>query len=133
MLAVCEGGNDAAAVLVVALVIGAWALVAALVVRAARDQRERLVLIAVILASGLTGPAILFGLLNGLDGDNDQLPEIIATLLLPGLIAAGVAVGMRAAHAARAFFLAFWGAIFLVGAYLVLVISLLAIGTACLS
>lgn len=133
MLAVCEGGNDAAALLVVALVIGAWALVAALVIRAARDHRERLVLIAVTLASGLTGPVILFMLLNGLDGDNDQLPKIIITLLLPGLIAATVAVGMRAAHPARAFFLALWGAVFLVGAYLVLVISLLAIGTACLS
>lgn len=90
-------------------------------------------LIAVTLASGLTGPRILFMLLNGLDSGNDQLPKIITTLLLPGLIAAGVAVGMRAAHAARAFFLAFWGAIFLVGAYVVLMLSALTIGTACLS
>lgn len=133
MLAVCGGGSDAAALLVTALVVAAWILVAVRVIKSAHDRRERLVLIAVALASNLTGPAILFILLNGLDGDNDQLPKIIITLLLPGLIAASVAVGMRAARAAHAFFLALWGAVFIVGALIVLMISFLVIGSACWS
>jgi len=132
VLAVCGGGSDAAALLVMALALAAWVLVAVLVIKAARDRRERKVLVALTLVSGLTGPAILFGLLAGFSGDNDRLPEIVVTLLLPGLIAAGIAVGMQAAHAARAFFLAIWGAVFLPGAYIVLVISLLAIGSGCL-
>lgn len=133
MLAVCGGGSDAAALLVVALVVAAWILVAALVIRAAGDRRERKVLIAVALVSSLAGAAVLFGLLAGFDGDNDRLPEIVVTLLLPGLIAAGVATGTRAARAVPAFFLAFWGAVFLIGTYAVLVISLFAIGSGCLS
>ncbi len=69
---------------------------------------------------------------SGRPGDNTRLPEIVITLLLPGLIGACVAVYRKAAHAARAFLLAFWGADFLPGAYLMLVISFLAIGTGCL-
>jgi len=134
VLAVCGGGgNNAAALLVTALAIGTWILIAALVIRVARDRRERKVLIALALASILAGPAILFGLLAGFSGDNSRLLEIIVTLLLPVLIGACVAVGMRAADALRAFFLALWGAVFLIGAYAVLVIAFLAIGDGCWS
>ena len=129
MLAVCEGGSDAAALAVVALVVGAWALVAVLVIR---TVRERKVLVALTLLSSLAGPAILFGLLDGFSGDNDRLPEIVITLLLPGLIGACVAVGTRAAPAAHAFFLWLWGSLLLPGAYIVLVISILLLGTGCL-
>jgi len=122
-----------AALLVTALAIGAWILIAALVIRAARDRRERKALIALALVSSLAGPAILFGLLAGFSGDNSRLLEIILTLLLPGLIGACVAVGIRAADALRAFFLALWGAVFLVGAYAVLVFAFLAIGDGCWS
>jgi peptidoglycan/LPS O-acetylase OafA/YrhL len=133
VLAVCGGGgSDAAALLVVAVAVAAWILVAALVIRGASDHRERMVLIAVTLVSSLVGPTILFGLLGGLDGDNDQLPKIVIALLLPGLLGACVAVGRREAPVAHALFLAVWGAAFLVGAYIVLVISSLLVGTDCL-
>ena len=49
------------------------------------------------------------------------------------MIAACAAVGLRAAHAARAFFLALWGAVLLVAAYTVLVIAFLLVGTGCFS
>jgi hypothetical protein len=134
VLAVCGGGgSNVAALLLTALAIGAWILIAALVIRAARDRRERKALIALALVSSLAGPAILFGLLAGFSGDNSRLLEIIITLLLPGLIGACVAVVMRAADALRAFFLALWGAVFLVGAYAVLVLAFLAIGDGCWS
>ena len=132
MLAVCGGGgSDAAALFVVALAVAVWAGVAAVVIRMAQKRREREVLIALTLVSTLVGPAILFGLLDGFDGDNDRLPEIIITLLLPGMLAALVAVGLRAAHAALAFFLAIWGAVLLLGAYAVLVVALFLVGTGC--
>ncbi|HEX5928533.1 MAG TPA: hypothetical protein VFY48_03990 [Solirubrobacterales bacterium] len=134
MLAVCGGGgSDTAAAFVAALAVVAWGLVAALVIRTARDRRERAVLIALTLVSSLVGPAILFGLLAGFDGDNSRLLEVVVTLLLPGVIAAFAAVGLRAAHAARAFFLALWGAVLFVGAYAVLVISFFLVGTGCFS
>ena len=132
MLAVCGGGSDAVALLVVALAVVAWIWVAVLVIKGARDRRERKVLIAVALVSCLVGPAILFGLLAGLSGDSTRLPEIVIGLLLPGLIGACVAVFRKAARAASAFLLALWGAVFLPGAYLILVISFLALGTGCL-
>jgi hypothetical protein len=111
----------------------AWIAVAVVVIRAARDHRERNALIALALVSSLLGPAILFGLFAGLSGDNSRLLEVVVTLLLPGLIGACAAVGTRAASPARAFFLAIWGAVFLPGAYAVLVIAAFAIGTGCLS
>lgn len=132
MLAVCGGGgSDVAAMFVTALAVAAWTFVAVLVIRSVRDHRERIVLVALTLVSSLAGPAILFGFLNGVDGDNDQLPKIIATLLLPGLIGACAATGMRAAPATQAFFLALWGALFLVGAYIVLVFAFLLVGNGC--
>ena len=115
------------------LAVAAWIAVAVILIRAARDHRERNALIALALVSSLVGPAILFGLLAGFSGDNSRLLEIVITLLLPGLIGACVAVGTRAAHAARAFLLALWGVIFLPGAYIVLLVAAFAIGTGCLS
>jgi hypothetical protein len=131
VFAVCEGGSDVAALLVTVLVIAAWIWVTVLTIRGASDRRERKALIALVLVSSLLGPAILFGLLDGVEGDNDQLLEIIITLLLPGLIGACVVARMRMADAARAFFLALWAAVFLPGAYIVLVFSFLVIGSAC--
>jgi hypothetical protein len=133
VLAVCEGGSDAAVLIVVILAVGAWIGLGVVIIAAARDHRERNALIALALVSSLVGPAILFGLLAGISGDNSRLLEIVLTLLLPGLIGACLAVGMRAAHAARAFPLALWGVVFLPGAYIVLLIAAFAIGTACLS
>jgi hypothetical protein len=132
VLAVCGGGSDAAALLIVALAVAVWVGVVVLVVRTARDRREQIMLIAVTLVASTVGAGVLFGLLEGFDGDNEQLPVVILTLLLPGLAAAGIAVAMRLAHAGRAFFLALWGAIFIPSVYILLVISLLAIGSACL-
>jgi hypothetical protein len=133
VLAVCGGGSDAAALIVVVLAVVAWITGAVVVIRASRDRRERNALIALALVSSLLGPAILFGLLAGFSGDNSRLPEIVVTLLVPGLIGACAAAGTRAARPAHAFFLAIWGAVFLPGAYVVLVIAAFAIGTSCLS
>jgi uncharacterized membrane protein YjjP (DUF1212 family) len=133
VLAVCGGGSDGAALLVTGLVAGAWVLLALLVVKGAQDRRERITLIILALVSSVVGPAILFGLLDGFDGDNEHLPEGVITLLLPGFICACIAIATRKANAARAFFLVLWGAVFVPGAYVVLVIAALTIGTGCLS
>jgi hypothetical protein len=133
VLAVCGGGSDGAALLVAALVAGAWILLALLVIKVAEGRRERMALLVLALVSSTVGPAILFAFLDGFDGDNSQLPKVVIALLLPGAIAACVAIGTGRAHAARAFFLVLWGAVFVPGAYVVLVISALAIGTGCLS
>jgi hypothetical protein len=133
VLAVCEGGSNAAALLVVVIAVAAWVLLAVPAIRAAGDHRERNALIALALVSSLLGPAILFGLSAGFSGDNSRLLEIVLTLLLPGLIGASVAVGTRVARPALAFFIAIWGAVFLPGAYVLLVIAAFAIGTGCFS
>jgi hypothetical protein len=110
-----------------------WLLVVGAVVRAAGSRRERGVLIGLTLASVLVGPAILFGVHDGFSGSGDYLDDVVFALLIPGVIGAGVALGTGSVHPGRAFFVSVWGALFLVGGWFVLVISLLAIGSGCIS
>jgi hypothetical protein len=90
-------------------------------------------LIGLTLVSILAGPAILFGLFDGLSGSGDYVAEFVFALLVPGVIGAGVAFGTGSVHVGRAFFVSAWGALFLTGGWFVLVVAFLAVGTGCIS
>jgi hypothetical protein len=133
MLAVCGGGGSDVAAW--ALVVGAllvWVVGTVSIVRRARDKRERWLLITLLVVSIVLGPALLTAFYEGFFGDDGSVVKLILVLLIPGAIGAGIARWTQAGRGLWAFLASTWGALFLGGAYTVLLVAFLAVGTGCI-
>jgi hypothetical protein len=132
VLAVCgDGGSNAVALLVVAIVVVLWLLAVSAVIRATEDGSERALLIGLVLVSVLIGAGIFF-LPEGVSGNGDYLSRFFLALLIPGAIGVGAALLTRAAHVGRALFVSVCGALFLTGGAFLLLFASLLFGTGCL-
>jgi hypothetical protein len=131
MLAVCGGGgNDTLAVLLVLAVVAGWGLVAALVIRAGRDPRERLLLAGLLLAAIVIG-ALAFLVPEA--ASDDFVERAVIALVLTGATGLAAAWITRAAHPGRALFVSLWGSFFGPGGLMLLFVAALAVGTGCIS
>jgi hypothetical protein len=134
VLAVCGGGgSDVLALLIILGAIAIWAAGTVLIVRSARDERERLLLIALLFGSIVIGPALTAAYYNGLFGDDSSTGKLALVLAIPGAIGAGIALATRAAHGFRAFLISTWGAVFLLGLVVIALLAALVIGNGCLN
>ncbi|HEU5252528.1 MAG TPA: hypothetical protein VFU16_04270 [Solirubrobacterales bacterium] len=133
MLAVCGGGSNATAIVVILAAILIWLLVAYLVIRTGRDRDEQVLLVALLVISVLLGGGVFFGVQEGFSGSGDDLGKFVLSLLIAGAVGAGIALVIRGRGAVRAFVISSWGALFLTGGIYVLFIAFLGFGTGCLS
>jgi hypothetical protein len=134
VLAVCGGGgSDLLAWLIILGAIAIWVAVTVLIVRSARDWREKQLLIALLFGSIVIGPAPTAAYYNGLFGDDSSTGKLVLLLAIPGAIGAGIALATRSAHGFRAFLISTWGAVFLLGLAVVSLFAALVIGNGCLN
>ncbi len=134
MLAVCGGGgSEVLAWLIIISAIAVWIAGTVLIVRSARDKKEKRLLIALLIGSIVLGPALVAAYYHGYFGDDSSTGKVALLLLVPGAIGAGIAVASGAAHGFRAFVASTWGAVFLLGFGAVSIIAALAIGNGCLN
>jgi CDP-diglyceride synthetase len=134
VLAVCGGGvSDALAWLIILAAISVWIAGTALIVRSARDKREKRLLIALLISSIVIGPALTAAYYGDLFGNDSGTGKLALLLTIPGAIGAGIASATRAAHGFRAFLISTWGAVFLLGLTFVAIFAALGVGTGCLN
>ena len=115
-----------------AVAVAIWIGVATLIVKAARDRRERRLLIGLLILFAVIGPLVIAAYYHGLFGSDDSLGKLALLMLIPPAIAAIVAQASGAGHGFRAFLASAMGSIFLIGAAIVLLIAALTVGGACL-
>jgi hypothetical protein len=133
VLAVCGGGgNDAAALILAIVVFALWAAAVWAMTWVNTEAEERSHLILLLCFSGLIGGLIFF-LPIGVFGDDDYLGRFFLALLVPMGIGLGAALWSRRFGAGRALGVSCAGAIFAPGGLILLLIAGLAIGTGCLS
>jgi hypothetical protein len=133
LLADCNGGgNNLVAWVVILIAFSAWALVTVLVVRKARDERERYLLLGLLFGSILLTPLIIYGFYSGLVGSDGNVAKLVPLLVIPSVIGVGIAHRTRAAHRGRAFFISAWGTFLIPYGMSVLFFAAFAIGTGCL-
>jgi hypothetical protein len=134
VLAVCGGrGSDLLAWLIILGAISVWVAGTVLIVRSARDKREKRLLIALLIGSIVIGPALIAAYYHGLFGDDSSTGKLALLLVIPGAIGVGIALATRAAHGSRAFLISTWGAVFLIGLAFVSFFAAVAIGNGCLN
>lgn len=134
MLAVCDGGgSDLLAWVVILGAIAVWVAGTVLIIKSARDSREKQLLIVLLVGSIVLGPALTAAYYGGLFGDDSSTAKLAVVLAMPGAIGAGIAFATGAAHGLRAFLISTWGAVFLLGLALVAILAALAIGNGCLN
>lgn len=134
MLAVCGGGgSDLLAWLIILGAISVWVAGTGLIVRSARDKREKRLLVALLIGSIVIGPALTAAYYHGLFGDDSSTGKLALLLVIPGAIGVGIALATRAAHGFRAFLISTWGAVFLLGLAFVAFFAAVAIGNGCLN
>jgi uncharacterized membrane protein len=119
--------------LVILAAIAVWVAGTVLIVRSARDKREKRLLIALLVGSIVLGPALTAAYYGGLLGDDSSTGKLALLLVIPGAIGAGIATATRAAHGFRAFLISTWGALFLLGLAFVAIFAALGIGNGCLN
>ena len=135
MLVACESGGGGSGVVggLVALAVLAICLAVTIpIFKAARDETERRLLLGLLIGSMVLGPLIIAAFYAGLFGEDGNVGKLAVLLLMPGALGAAIAHRTRAAHAARAFLVSTWGAVFLVGAGVILFIVALTVGGACI-
>jgi hypothetical protein len=133
LLADCNGGgSDLAASLVVVVAFSAWLLVAALVLRAARSDKERYLLLGLLVGTILLTPLIISAFYSGLFGSDGDTGKLALLLLLPSVIGLGIAHWTRTAHVVRALFIAVWGTILIPLGIYVAFFAAFGIGNGCL-
>lgn len=137
MLLACGTGGVGAGGVVLTYAIGAlavaiWVAFAVLVVKTARDRRERRMLIGLLILFVGIGPLVIAAFYAGFFGSDDSTGKLALIMAIPPVIAAGVAQASGAGHGFRAFLVSAWGSVFLIGAGMVLFIAALTVGGACL-
>jgi hypothetical protein len=115
-----------------ALAMAIWLGVAGLIIRTARDRRERHLLIGLLVLFVVIGPLVIAAYYDGLFGSDDSIGKLALIMLVPPAIAAVVAQASGAGHGLRSFLVSAWGSVFLIGAGIVLLIAALTVGGACL-
>jgi len=115
-----------------ALAVAIWLAVAGLIVRTARNRRERRLLIGLLVLFVVIGPLVIAAYYDGLFGTDDSVGKLALIMLIPPAIAAVVAQASGAGHGLRSFLVSAWGSVFLIGAGIVLLIAALTVGGACL-
>lgn len=134
MLLACGSDGEGSAVLAWLIALGAlsiWAAGTVLIIKSARDRKEKRLLVALLVGSIVLGPALIAAYYQGFFGDDSSTGKLAVVLLVPGAIGAGIAIATRAGHGLRAFLASTWGAIFLGGAGTILFIAAI-VGGACL-
>jgi hypothetical protein len=109
-----------------------WLVVAGLIVRTARDRRERRLLIGLLVLFVVIGPLVIAAYYHGLFGSDASVGKLALLMLIPPAIAAGAVQASRTGHGFRSFLISAWGSIFLIGVGLVLLFAALTVGGACL-
>jgi hypothetical protein len=133
VLAVCGGGgNDVAAWLIVLAAFLVWVAGTVLIVKSARDKKEKRLLIALLIVSIPLGPALIAAFYDGVFGSDADFGKLVLLLLVPGAIGAGIALFTRAGHGLRAFLASTWGVIFIGGVGMIMFFAALAAGGGCL-
>jgi hypothetical protein len=135
VLLACGDTGVAGAVLtygIGALAVAIWAGVAALIVRTARDRRERRLLIALLILFVVIGPLVIAAYYHGLFGSDASYGKLALIMLIPPAIAAIAAQASGAGHGFKSFLVSAWGSVFLIGAGIVFLIAALTVGGACL-
>ena len=133
MLAVCGGGgSDVAAWLIVLAALLAWVTGTVLIVRSARDKKEKRLLIALLVVSIPLGPALIAAFYDGVFGSDSDFGKLVLVLLVPGAIGAGIALYTRAGHGLRAFLASTWGVIFIGGVGMIMFFAAFVVGGGCL-
>jgi len=112
--------------------VAVWVALAALIVKTARDRRERRLLIGLLILFVVIGPLVIAAFYAGYFGSDDSLGKLALLMLVPPAIAAVVVQASGAGHGLRALLVSAWGSIFLIGAGTVLFIAALTVGGACL-
>ncbi len=135
MLLACGDGSAGGAVLtwvIGALAVAVWLFVAGLIVRTARDRRERRLLIVLLVLFVVIGPLVIAAYYGGLFGSDESFGKLMLLMPIPPAIAAVVVQVSGAGHGFRSFLISAWGSIFLIGATAVLLIAAFTVGGACL-
>jgi hypothetical protein len=130
VLAVCEGGDDTAAVIVSLIVLAVWLSITATIIRG-EDTQRRSLLIALFVMAVLLGAASYFLGSRSLDeyfGIRSLFP-----LLGAGAIAVIAARLTPALGSGRALAVALLGGLLMPGGLIVLIFASFAIGSACFS
>ncbi|HSS41884.1 MAG TPA: hypothetical protein VLK37_04955 [Solirubrobacterales bacterium] len=117
---------------IAALAVAIWVAVAVVIVKTARDRRERRLLIGLLILFVVIGPLVIAAYYAGLFGSYAGLGKLALIMLIPPAIAGVVAQASGAGHGLRSFLVSAWGSIFLIGAVAVLLIAAFTVGGACL-
>jgi hypothetical protein len=90
------------------LAVAIWIAVATLIVRAARDRRERRLLIGLLFMFVVIGPLVIAAYYGGLFGSDASLGKLALIMLIPPAVAAVVAQISGAGHGFRSFLVSAW-------------------------
>jgi hypothetical protein len=136
LLACAESGEGGSAFgwLITIVVLAAWILVTALILRKVRDRTERRLLLGLLIGSIVLGPLIVAAYYAGPFGSDSSIAELALFLMIPGAIGALIAHLTGRANPLRAFLISLWGAVFLssAGLFLFLIAVILGGGTVCM-
>ncbi|HKF82965.1 MAG TPA: hypothetical protein VKB23_08405 [Solirubrobacterales bacterium] len=125
-------GGVALAWAIGALAVAIWVAVAVVIVKTARDRRERRLLIGLLVLFVVIGPLVIAAYYYGLFGSNASLGKLALIMLIPPAIAAVAVQASGFGHGFRSFLVSAWGSIFLIGAGTVLLLAALTVGGPCL-
>jgi hypothetical protein len=126
------GGNATVGWLITLVVFASMFAVTALIIGTGRDRTERRLLLGLLIGSIVLGPLIIAAFYHGVFGDDSNGWKLAALLLVPGALGAAIAHRTKAAHSGRAFLVSTLGAVFLIGAGVILLFIALTIGNGCL-
>jgi len=112
--------------------VAIWVAVAVVIVKTARDRRERRLLIGLLVLFVVIGPLVIAAYYYGLFGSNASLGKLALIMLIPPAIAAVAVQASGFGHGFRSFLVSAWGSIFLIGAGTVLLLAALTVGGPCL-
>jgi hypothetical protein len=131
VLAVCGGGSDAVATIVVVLVAGLYAAALLAALTRVEDTREATWLSALLLVSIVIGGAF-FLYPDGVSGNYDYLGRFVVSMVVSGILAALLLTQLEGRAIGRTFVIALAGTALVPGSLLLLFFSSLIFGTGCL-
>jgi peptidoglycan/LPS O-acetylase OafA/YrhL len=132
VLAVCGGGGSDAVGFIAVLVLGAlYALAVLAAIGRAEDAEELAALIILLLVSVAIG-GLFFLYPHGVSGNGDYLARFVISLVVAGVIGAGVVAKLGEQSAGRVFFIALAGDVLIPGGLFVLLFASVGLGTGCL-
>jgi len=131
VLAVCGGGNDTVAIVVVLAIAALYLLAVGAALRGAEDGTERVKLIGVLVVSIVVGGVVFRGL-DDISGFGDFLGRLIVALVISSAIALIGVARQREESAGRAVFVAAAGTVLIPFGIFILFFAAVGLGTGCL-